>query len=180
MEQAVSKNQCPRAGEAVRGPSGAAFTFRAAGGMRRGNMGHLTRIANAVVRNLERGPAHTPVGEVIRGEDMRLPSHRESPRRVPGRVSVPRGRHLFGLQAVHGSGWLTGDRSVCCSRPLGPRRTPRFCPQSGCSLNSGGFGDLPSTSLGAEEVASVPWTRPLSRPLTSWTVCSSWAPNFMD
>lgn len=30
-------------------------------------MGHLTRIANAVVRNLERGPAHTPVGEVIQG-----------------------------------------------------------------------------------------------------------------
>ncbi|XP_074182759.1 serine/threonine-protein phosphatase 6 regulatory subunit 2 isoform X2 [Rhinolophus sinicus] len=40
---------------------------QAAGGMRRGNMGHLTRIANAVVRNLERGPAHTPIGEVIRG-----------------------------------------------------------------------------------------------------------------
>ncbi|XP_019524110.1 PREDICTED: serine/threonine-protein phosphatase 6 regulatory subunit 2 isoform X3 [Hipposideros armiger] len=40
---------------------------QAAGGMRRGNMGHLTRIANAVARNLERGPAHTPVGEVIRG-----------------------------------------------------------------------------------------------------------------
>ncbi|XP_054426435.1 serine/threonine-protein phosphatase 6 regulatory subunit 2 isoform X2 [Pteronotus mesoamericanus] len=40
---------------------------QAAGGMRRGNMGHLTRIANAVVRNLERGPVPTPVGEVIRG-----------------------------------------------------------------------------------------------------------------
>ncbi|XP_036093667.1 serine/threonine-protein phosphatase 6 regulatory subunit 2 isoform X3 [Rousettus aegyptiacus] len=40
---------------------------QAAGGMRRGNMGHLTRIANAVVRNLEGGPAQTPVSEVIRG-----------------------------------------------------------------------------------------------------------------
>ncbi|KAM5334681.1 serine/threonine-protein phosphatase 6 regulatory subunit 2 isoform 2-T7 [Glossophaga mutica] len=40
---------------------------QAAGGMRRGNMGHLTRIANAVVRNLERGPVQTPVSEVIRG-----------------------------------------------------------------------------------------------------------------
>ena len=29
---------------------------RAAGGMRRGNMGHLTRIANAVVQNLEGAP----------------------------------------------------------------------------------------------------------------------------
>lgn len=44
------------------------FTSRAAGGMRRGNMGHLTRIANAVVRNLERGAMQTPVGEVIQGE----------------------------------------------------------------------------------------------------------------
>ncbi|KAM8779776.1 serine/threonine-protein phosphatase 6 regulatory subunit 2 isoform 1-T2 [Rhynchonycteris naso] len=40
---------------------------QAAGGMRRGNMGHLTRIANAVVQNLERGPMQTPVSEVIRG-----------------------------------------------------------------------------------------------------------------
>lgn len=42
--------------------------FRAAGGMRRGNMGHLTRIANAVVQNLERGPVQTHISEVIRGE----------------------------------------------------------------------------------------------------------------
>ncbi|KAK1327653.1 hypothetical protein QTO34_012942 [Cnephaeus nilssonii] len=40
---------------------------QAAGGMRRGNMGHLTRIANAVVRNLERGAMQTPVSEVIQG-----------------------------------------------------------------------------------------------------------------
>ncbi|KAL2775414.1 serine/threonine-protein phosphatase 6 regulatory subunit 2 isoform 6 [Daubentonia madagascariensis] len=40
---------------------------QAAGGMRRGNMGHLTRIANAVVHNLERGPVQTHIREVIRG-----------------------------------------------------------------------------------------------------------------
>uniref|UniRef100_A0A8C9DHA5 Protein phosphatase 6 regulatory subunit 2 n=1 Tax=Prolemur simus TaxID=1328070 RepID=A0A8C9DHA5_PROSS len=40
---------------------------QAAGGMRRGNMGHLTRIANAVVQNLERGPVQTHIREVIRG-----------------------------------------------------------------------------------------------------------------
>ncbi|KAM6215059.1 LOW QUALITY PROTEIN: serine/threonine-protein phosphatase 6 regulatory subunit 2 [Rhynchocyon petersi] len=46
---------------------------QAAGGMRRGNMGHLTRIANAVVQNLERGPTQTHISEVIRGlpEDCR-------------------------------------------------------------------------------------------------------------
>lgn len=36
--------------------------------MRRGNMGHLTRIANAVVQNLERGPMQTHISEVIQGE----------------------------------------------------------------------------------------------------------------
>lgn len=41
--------------------------------MRRGNMGHLTRIANAVVQNLERGPMQTHISEVIRGEPF-LPS----------------------------------------------------------------------------------------------------------
>ncbi|XP_058424024.1 serine/threonine-protein phosphatase 6 regulatory subunit 2 isoform X3 [Diceros bicornis minor] len=40
---------------------------QAAGGRRRGNMGHLTRIANAVVQNLERGPVQTHISEVIRG-----------------------------------------------------------------------------------------------------------------
>ncbi|XP_010632555.1 serine/threonine-protein phosphatase 6 regulatory subunit 2 isoform X3 [Fukomys damarensis] len=38
---------------------------QASGGMRRGNMGHLTRIANAVVQNLERGPVQTHISEVI-------------------------------------------------------------------------------------------------------------------
>ncbi|XP_021564087.1 serine/threonine-protein phosphatase 6 regulatory subunit 2 [Carlito syrichta] len=41
--------------------------IQAAGGMRRGNMGHLTRIANAVVQNLERGPMQAHISEVIRG-----------------------------------------------------------------------------------------------------------------
>nr|XP_058936064.1 serine/threonine-protein phosphatase 6 regulatory subunit 2 isoform X4 [Kogia breviceps] len=40
---------------------------QAAGGMRRGNMGHLTRIANAVVQSLEGGPVQTQVSEVLRG-----------------------------------------------------------------------------------------------------------------
>ncbi|XP_057597272.1 serine/threonine-protein phosphatase 6 regulatory subunit 2 isoform X2 [Hippopotamus amphibius kiboko] len=40
---------------------------QAAGGMRRGNMGHLTRIANAVVQSLEGGPLQAQVSEVIRG-----------------------------------------------------------------------------------------------------------------
>lgn len=55
--------------------------FRAAGGMRRGNMGHLTRIANAVVQNLERGPMQTHISEVIRGEPSlpSLPSWQQEP-----------------------------------------------------------------------------------------------------
>ncbi|XP_075409555.1 serine/threonine-protein phosphatase 6 regulatory subunit 2 [Tenrec ecaudatus] len=40
---------------------------QAAGGLRRGNMGHLTRIANAVVQNLERGPVHAHISAIIRG-----------------------------------------------------------------------------------------------------------------
>uniref|UniRef100_A0A5F9CU61 Protein phosphatase 6 regulatory subunit 2 n=1 Tax=Oryctolagus cuniculus TaxID=9986 RepID=A0A5F9CU61_RABIT len=47
---------------------------QAAGGMRRGNMGHLTRIANAVVQNLERGPVQTHISEVIRGEPSGAPA----------------------------------------------------------------------------------------------------------
>ncbi|XP_043738463.1 serine/threonine-protein phosphatase 6 regulatory subunit 2 isoform X3 [Cervus elaphus] len=40
---------------------------QAAGGMRRGNMGHLTRIANAVVQNLEGGPLQSQVSEIFQG-----------------------------------------------------------------------------------------------------------------
>ncbi|KAM3609237.1 uncharacterized protein V6R79_011613 [Siganus canaliculatus] len=35
------------------------------GGMRRGYMGHLTRIANTVVHNLEKGPVHTQISRLI-------------------------------------------------------------------------------------------------------------------
>ncbi|XP_028305074.1 serine/threonine-protein phosphatase 6 regulatory subunit 2 isoform X2 [Gouania willdenowi] len=35
------------------------------GGMRRGYMGHLTRIANTVVHNLEKGPVHTQICRLI-------------------------------------------------------------------------------------------------------------------
>lgn len=40
---------------------------RADGGTRRGNMGHLTRIANMVVQNLEKGPVQTQISDLIRG-----------------------------------------------------------------------------------------------------------------
>uniref|UniRef100_A0A665VH59 Protein phosphatase 6, regulatory subunit 2b n=1 Tax=Echeneis naucrates TaxID=173247 RepID=A0A665VH59_ECHNA len=36
------------------------------GGMRRGYMGHLTRIANTVVHNLEKGPVHTQISSLIK------------------------------------------------------------------------------------------------------------------
>lgn len=36
------------------------------GGTRRGNMGHLTRIANMVVQNLEKGPIQTQISDLIR------------------------------------------------------------------------------------------------------------------
>ncbi|XP_044943493.1 serine/threonine-protein phosphatase 6 regulatory subunit 2 isoform X3 [Mustela putorius furo] len=40
---------------------------QAAGGTRRGNMGHLTRIANAVAQNLEKGPVRAHISDVLRG-----------------------------------------------------------------------------------------------------------------
>lgn len=40
---------------------------RSEGGMRRGYMGHLTRIANTVVHNLDKGPVHTQIGNLILG-----------------------------------------------------------------------------------------------------------------
>ncbi|KAM6960595.1 serine/threonine-protein phosphatase 6 regulatory subunit 2 [Aplochiton taeniatus] len=39
--------------------------MQAGGGMRRGYMGHLTRIANTVVHNLEKGPVHTQISSLI-------------------------------------------------------------------------------------------------------------------
>ncbi|XP_063164901.1 serine/threonine-protein phosphatase 6 regulatory subunit 2 isoform X1 [Candoia aspera] len=41
--------------------------IQAEGGMRRGNMGHLTRIANMVVQNMEKGPMQNQIREFIRG-----------------------------------------------------------------------------------------------------------------
>lgn len=40
---------------------------RSEGGMRRGYMGHLTRIANTVVHNLEKGPVHNQICSLIIG-----------------------------------------------------------------------------------------------------------------
>lgn len=48
------------------------FVFRSEGGMRRGYMGHLTRIANTVVHNLEKGPVHTQITSLITGLFIRL------------------------------------------------------------------------------------------------------------
>ncbi|XP_053113220.1 serine/threonine-protein phosphatase 6 regulatory subunit 2 isoform X2 [Hemicordylus capensis] len=47
--------------------------IQAEGGMRRGNMGHLTRIANAVVQNMEKGPVQTQIRDFMKGlpEDCR-------------------------------------------------------------------------------------------------------------
>lgn len=45
---------------------------RSAGGMRRGYMGHLTRIANTVVHNLEKGPVHAQIGSLISGEWVKM------------------------------------------------------------------------------------------------------------
>lgn len=41
--------------------------LRAEGGMRRGYMGHLTRIANTVVCNMEKGPVRTQISNLITG-----------------------------------------------------------------------------------------------------------------
>ncbi|XP_051976434.1 serine/threonine-protein phosphatase 6 regulatory subunit 2-like isoform X2 [Xyrauchen texanus] len=47
--------------------------IQAEGGRRRGNMGHLTRIANTVVQNLEKGLAHSQMNDLIKelSEDCR-------------------------------------------------------------------------------------------------------------
>uniref|UniRef100_A0A673CHG7 Serine/threonine-protein phosphatase 6 regulatory subunit 2-like n=1 Tax=Sphaeramia orbicularis TaxID=375764 RepID=A0A673CHG7_9TELE len=41
--------------------------IQAEGGTRRGNMGHLTRIANMVVQNLEKGPVQAQITDLIKG-----------------------------------------------------------------------------------------------------------------
>uniref|UniRef100_A0A7N8XJU2 Protein phosphatase 6, regulatory subunit 2a n=1 Tax=Mastacembelus armatus TaxID=205130 RepID=A0A7N8XJU2_9TELE len=42
--------------------------IQAEGGTRRGNMGHLTRIANMVVQNLEKGPVQAQITDLIKGK----------------------------------------------------------------------------------------------------------------
>lgn len=98
--------------------------------MRRGNMGHLTRIANAVVRNLEGGPAQTPVSEVIRGE----PCLGRTVARLPGRGlhrcgPGPRGpswgasvQHLGAGE--HVAGFQKFDVSAAVHSSPSPARTP--------------------------------------------------------
>lgn len=70
--------------------------------MRRGNMGHLTRIANAVVRNLERGAMQTPVSEVIQGEPWPGSGCRAS-RGLPSRGVGP-GARSVGQTSAHAQG----------------------------------------------------------------------------
>lgn len=41
--------------------------LRAEGGMRRGYMGHLTRIANTVVCSMEKGTVHSQISSLITG-----------------------------------------------------------------------------------------------------------------
>lgn len=43
------------------------LSLRAEGGARRGNMGHLTRMANMVVQNLEKGPVQSQISDLIKG-----------------------------------------------------------------------------------------------------------------
>lgn len=42
--------------------------LRSEGAPRRGNMGHLTRIANMVVQNLEKGPEPSQIIDLIKGK----------------------------------------------------------------------------------------------------------------
>lgn len=42
--------------------------FRAEGGRRRGYMGHLTRIANSIVHNCDKGPNGPQIAQIISGK----------------------------------------------------------------------------------------------------------------
>ncbi len=46
--------------------------FRAEGGRRRGYMGHLTRIANSIVHNCDKGPNGLQIQQLISGEKVPL------------------------------------------------------------------------------------------------------------
>ncbi|KAM6896553.1 serine/threonine-protein phosphatase 6 regulatory subunit 2a isoform 2-T2 [Lycodopsis pacificus] len=54
------------------------------GGTRRGNMGHLTRIANMVVQNLEKGPVQAQITDLIKVK-MNIPVFAELPEDCRGR-----------------------------------------------------------------------------------------------
>ncbi|XP_054481063.1 serine/threonine-protein phosphatase 6 regulatory subunit 2a isoform X3 [Anoplopoma fimbria] len=54
------------------------------GGTRRGNMGHLTRIANMVVQNLEKGPVQAQITDLIKVK-MIVPDYAELPEDCRGR-----------------------------------------------------------------------------------------------
>lgn len=44
------------------------LSSRSAGGPRKGYMGHLTRVANALVQNTEKGPNAEQLGQLLKGE----------------------------------------------------------------------------------------------------------------
>lgn len=46
---------------------------RSAGGPRKGYMGHLTRLANALVQNAEKGPNAEQLGQLLKGEGLGTP-----------------------------------------------------------------------------------------------------------
>lgn len=65
---------------------------RSGGGPRKGYMGHLTRVANALVQNVEKGPNAEQLGQLLKGEGQGSP---------PG-----------------WSGWGPRGRLMCSSPPL--------------------------------------------------------------
>lgn len=54
----------------VEGNQSIPVNLRSEGGTRRGNMGHLTRIANMVVQNLEKGPVQAQISDLIKGNHI--------------------------------------------------------------------------------------------------------------
>lgn len=157
-------------------------TPRAAGGMRRGNMGHLTRIANAVVQNLEGGPAQTPVSEVIRGEPCLgrtvacLPG-RGRHRRGPGPRGPSCGASVCRISGpVSTRAGFQSSMSTLLCMPAQVLPGHHALPTAQRPLNSRGFGDLPSMSMGSQggtlcslragQVLSPVWLQP--RPALPW------------
>lgn len=85
-------------------------------------MGHLTRIANAVVQSLEGGPVQTQVSEVLRGERLQAQvSLPEVPHPCPWPIGGPDQHWCHTL----GTPFATG--AVLSAAP-GPGRQPPLCP----------------------------------------------------